>query len=193
MTVPQEFTPSDLIRLLHRYNFGCCVFGTVVGIIAFVFWIATIYASIRFVALIPLSMDSFDWVLPILLLCGITGIGLTNTSLFFTIQYDSDFPAIRKSLIWFPLSPDWITFPLMILCAAPLLTCWGISIFRQCASYNRARILLAWTLYLHLKDWNGWVPYPKFESQRQAILLLYRLNLVRVSRRFGILQVKCRE
>jgi hypothetical protein len=95
-------------------------------------------------------------------------------------------------LIWIPVNPGWSTFPLMIFCAAPLLTCWGISIFCQCFSYNRSRILLACTLYNYLNEWNDWVPYPKFESQRQAIFLLYRLNLVRVSYRFGVLQVKRR-
>jgi hypothetical protein len=173
------------------------MFGIVVEIIAFVFWIATIYVSILLAGLIPLARELPDWVLPILFLCGVTGIGYANITLFFNIQYDNDFPAIKKSVIWIPMNSGWSTFPLMILCAAPLWTYWGISIFGQCFSYNRSRILLARTLYNYLNDLNdlnddlnSWVPYPKFESQRQAIFLLYRLDLVRVSYRFGVLQVK---
>jgi hypothetical protein len=190
MTTPQEFTRSDLVKFLHQYNFGYCVFGIVVEIIAFIFWIITIYASILLSGSIPLVQELPDWLLPMLFLCGVTGIGYSNTSRFFNIQYDNDFPAIRKSWIWIPMNSGWSTFPLMIFCAAPLLTCWGISIFCQCFSYNRSRILLAWTLYGYLNNLNDWVPYPKFESQRQAIFLLYRLNLVYVSNRFGVLQVK---
>ncbi|MDR0705731.1 MAG: hypothetical protein LBF88_12175 [Planctomycetaceae bacterium] len=195
MTVPQEFTPSDLIRFLHRYNFGYCVFGIVVEIIAFLFWIATIYGSILLNGWIPLTHELPDWLLPMFVLCAVTGIGYSNTALVFSIQYDNEFPAIKKSWIWIPMNSGWSTFLLMIFCAAPLLTCWGISIFCQCFSYNRSRILLAWTLYHYLNNLNNknhlnsWVPYPKFESQRQAIFLLYRLDLVRVSHRFGVLQV----
>jgi hypothetical protein len=193
MTVPQEFTPSDLVRLIHRYNLGYCVFGTVVGMIAFVFWIVTIYVSIVLSALVPLPLQLPDGIMPVLFLCAVTGAGWLNTSLFFAVQYDNDFPAIKKSWIWLPMNSGCTMLPLMIFCAAPLLTMWGISIFRQCFSYNRSRILLAWTLYQYLNDWNNWVAYPQFESQRQAIFLLYRLNLVRVSYRFGVLQVKRRK
>ncbi|MDR1140295.1 MAG: hypothetical protein LBL62_01290 [Planctomycetaceae bacterium] len=193
MTVPQEFTLSDLIRLIHWYNLGYCVFGTVIGMIAFVFWIATIYVSIVLSALIPLPLPLPDGILPVLFLCVVTGTGWLNTSLFFNTQYDNDFPAIKKSLILLPMNPGCVIFPLIIFCAAPLLTVWGISIFRQCFSYNQSRILLALTLYQYLNNWNHWVPYPQFESQRQAIFLLYRLNLIRVSYRFGVLQVKQRK
>jgi hypothetical protein len=173
------------------------VFGIVVEIIAFIFWIATIYISIVLTGFltksIPLPYELPEWVLPMLFLCAVTGTGYFSTVLFFNTQYDNEFPAIVKSWIWIPVNSGWSTFPLMIFCAAPLLTCWGISIFCQCFSYNRSRILLAWTLYNYLNnlnDLNNWVPYPKFESQRQAIFLLYRLGLVRVSYRFGVLQVK---
>jgi hypothetical protein len=192
MTVPKEFTPSDLTWFIHRYNFGCCVFGVVVEMIAFVFWIATIYASIIFSMLIPLPLQLPDGVLPVLFLCIVTGTGWLNISLFFIPQYDNEFPAIEKSFIWLPVNSGLVTLPFMIFCAAPLLTFWGISIFCQCFSYNQPRILLAWTLYQYLDRWNDWVPYPKFEKQRQAIFLLYRLNLVRISYRFGVLQVKRR-
>jgi hypothetical protein len=166
------------------------VFGIIVEIIAFIFWIATIYISIFLTGLIPLPSELPDWLLPMLFLFGVTGIGCSNTSLFFNIRYDTDFPVIKKTLIWMPVHSGWSTFPLMIFCAAPLLTSWGISIFCQCFSYDRSRILLAWTLYNYLNEWNDWIPYPRFESQRQAIFLLYRLNLVYVSYRFGVLQVK---
>ncbi|MDR3198189.1 MAG: hypothetical protein LBU34_10015 [Planctomycetaceae bacterium] len=192
MTIPKEFTLSDLIRFIHRYNFGYCVFGTVVGMIAFIFWIATIYASIILSALTPLPFQLPDGILAVLFLCVVTGAGWMNTPFFFIVQYDNEFPAIKKSLIWLPANSGWMVFPLMIFCAAPLLTFWGISIFRQCFSYDRSRIMLAWTLYQYLNNWNDWVPYPQFESQRQAIFLLYQLNLVRVSYRFGVLQVKRR-
>ncbi|MDR0337118.1 MAG: hypothetical protein LBI18_08510 [Planctomycetaceae bacterium] len=193
MIVPQMFTKSDLVRLLHWYNLGYCAFGTIIVVIAFIFWLVTIYISMICSTLILLPfqfLGGMDNVLPILLLCVVTGAGWFSFTLFFTGQYDNEFPAIKKSLIWFPVNPGYIMFPLMICCAAPLWTGWGISIFRQCFSYNRSRILLAWTLYCYLNDWNNWVAYPQFESQRQAIFLLYRLNLVRVSYRFGKLQVK---
>ncbi|MDR2439375.1 MAG: hypothetical protein LBE12_08410 [Planctomycetaceae bacterium] len=190
MTVPKEFTLSDLIWFIHRYNIGYCVFGAVIEMIAFVFWIATIYISIILSALIPLPLP--DGILPVLFLCVVTGTGWLNLSFFFMVQYDNHFPAIKKSLIWLPVNPGCVVFLLMVFCAAPFLTFWGISVFRQCFSYNRSRILLAWTLYQYLNHWNDWVPYPQFESQRQAIFLLYQLNLVRVSYRFGTLQVKQR-
>jgi hypothetical protein len=169
------------------------VFGTVVEMIAFVFWIATIYASIIISTLIPLPLLLPDGILPVLFLCVVTGTGWLNTSLFFIAQLDNNFPAIKKTLIWLPVNSGCLVFPLMIFCVAPLMTFWGISIFRQCFSYNRSRILLALALYQYLNNWNDWVPYPRFESQRQAIFLLYQLNLVRVSYRFGTLQVKRRK
>jgi hypothetical protein len=191
MAIPQKLISSDLIRLIHRYNFGYCIFGTAVLITALALWIATVYVSIFFTGFITLPyFGSAEMVLSILFLCGIAGIGFSNTALFFAIRSDTDFPILRKTFTWSLAVPGWTTLLWTTLCIAPILTVWGITIFRQCFSYDSKRIGLACTLYVYLKDCGDWVPYPKFESQRQAVILLYHLGLVRISCRFGTLQIK---
>lgn len=114
-----------------------------------------------------------------------------------------------RSTLFIPDQPDYrfdeIEFPkwrlndhlgtaffLAIPGLAPALTGFAVHCFLRCFSMDRQRIELACLAYSHLLERDGWRSYPRLESQRQAVILLYHLKLVRISHRFGKLQFRIR-
>ena len=197
--------PQKLKRLVHRYNLICILHGSILMTAALFAWIATVYATVIITVAVrsidtddilerlaaPWSyLDPISCLLVAFVVAFAVWIGFFHTELFFTIQTDTDLRAARGVTTLHFLTPSWTTLALTIVCLAPILTWQALDAFRQYMTPNRSKVLLALTLYHYLHNWGDWVPYPKFESQRQAIILLARLGLVRVSRRFGKHQVK---
>lgn len=127
-------------------------------------------------------------VTPMVLLIG--GIGLRFCDQFLVVRYDDRFPMLRCYIVWDFAPPSIERFIFSPLFLAPILTCWGLTIFRECLPINREMRNQAAVMYRHLAVQGDWISYPPLESQRQAVVLLYHLGLVRISRRFGRLQVK---
>jgi hypothetical protein len=199
----EELTSADIVWLIRRYNFGRCLFGTIFLFFAFVFWFLTAYIMMDCLVVV-VSPNEFRnvWFTPwqclgigervflSLFLIGIAIFERVNSSLFFANRHDENFPVIRPQSDLIFAVPSMATIPLLLLCLAPILTVLSFTTFRQCLSSPSEQRTLACSLHCYLKQKSEWVSYPKLESQRQAILLLYRLGLIRISHRFGSLQIK---
>ena len=202
-SLPQKMTPRKLRWLIRRYNSGRILHGSCLLAAAAAFWMLTLYFIIVFVKMaLPESLAVYRWEMPwgsvnpvFMVIVGgllslIVWVGFFHWELFFAVRTDPDLRAIRcvSTMEW--LNPSWTTLFLSVVCLAPILTCLAAAVFRQRLTVGPARLYLAVTLFDYLDDWGDWVSYPKFESQRQAMILLVRLDLIRVSRRFGKHQVK---
>ncbi|HBT75478.1 MAG TPA: hypothetical protein DEB39_00815 [Planctomycetaceae bacterium] len=80
--------------------------------------------------------------------------------------------------------------PVLILLAAPICTGWAIHCLGNTIFPLPRRIRDARKAYRLLLRAGGWQPYPPFLSQRQAVALLAFLGYVRVSKRFGKVEVR---
>lgn len=200
---PKTMTARTLERRIRRFNGFCVLHGCVLSGFAVAFWCLTVYFIIVSITIARfgwnilaqwpepwLYFDPVCWGLVATALAGIVWIGFFHGELFFSVRVDPDLRAVRgvTELHWLP--PSWWSFLLSVLCFAPILTRLAAAAFDERISINSQRLQLAVTIYHYLDDWGDWVPYPSFESQRQAVILLSRLGLARVSRRFGKHQVK---
>ena len=183
---PQNMTTGKLWWIILRHNVGCVLHGGALLAVAAVFWGAAGY---------------FAWVIGHLLEFGptptlgaglamIVWLGFFRSELFFSVQTDPDLPCVRGIRNRMLLQPSWGTLVLIFFCFAPILTIQAGDAFRLVCFPGRRNIAAALTLYRYLDDWGDWVAYPKLESHRRTVVLLARLGLVRVSRRFGQLQIK---
>ena len=200
---PRELTPNDLARRIFQWNLKQCAWGTAVLVCASLFWALTAYGTLVLVtALRTLSkpewgppwseQDILSRGLTVVILLGLVYLGCSGWSPLF-VREISDPRFSEAELPHWTLSAHWGgEFLLAIPCIAPALTLLGLRILGRCFSWNRSRIHLACRTYVYLKQWNDWAPYPKLRSQRQAVALLYHLDLVRLSYRFGKLEIRAR-
>ncbi len=176
----QQLTTVDLQQRVWRYNRG-----------------------LRLRWLVALGLAALAWTLTLgclAMLGGLCAVGMGvvllpalfhgNRAAFFRQKPLLQAPSLRAPVDWelIPMSFGTLVFGLVV--AAPLLTGWAFSISRQRLSTRRTKLETACFLHDYLAKRNNWVPYPPFESQRQAIQVLETLEFVRVSRRFGRLQVR---
>lgn len=201
---PSEITPTQLVRSILRYNFGCGLFGAVVLLLSLGCWIGVFFLAVQTAAF----FDPFQKISCLSFLAGkegeslsilimvvsmiflIGGVGLFSYDWFLVVRYDDRFPALHRRIVW-EVAPQSIETRIVILiCIAPILTCWGLVILKGVLPMDRNGLRQACAMYRHLAEWGDWKPYPRLESQRQAVILLFHLGLVRISRRFGRLEVK---
>ena len=88
---------------------------------------------------------------------------------------------------------DWapgIFLPVALLCLAPHLTWLALHYFRSVCWPLPGELPRAVRAYRVLAASRGWQPYPPFLSQRRVLRLLALAGLIRISKRFGQLEVK---
>lgn len=191
---PESLTVPELRRRIRRYNSGYRLWGIVLLGLAVLFWLLTVAT----LAAVAAFFREGPWLLPdrvgivtIVAGCFLSAVLFrANRAVFFRRNRVFDAPALRGPVYWeaLPLSAGRLVFGILV--AAPLLTGLAVSVFRQRLSARPARLETACFVYNYLTATDSWIAYPPFESQRRAIQLLEALELVRVSRRFGRLQVK---
>ncbi len=186
----QQLTVADLQWRVRCHNGGHWIRGGFALSLAVSLWLAT--------------LDSLEMLGGLLLFDRFHSMGVgsallswlfySNRAAFFQPKSALQAPALRNPVEWEwrPISLGTLAFGLVV--AAPLMTGWACSILRSCCFFRRAELetLVETACFLrnYLAKRDSWAPYPVFESQRRAIQLLETLGLVRVSRRFGRLQVR---
>jgi hypothetical protein len=193
LTKTQDITPIMLTNLVRRYNCSCWVFGAILLVIAAFFWVIAAYLSFLVFSYFHFTSslrhaDLAAGVWVALYLGAVGAIGFSQQSLFFTVQPNWKLPALSGAIHIQPLSV--VSFLLLILCAAPIVTSFGLYRLRLRLRPDDREIILACSLLAHLKENKSWTSFPRLVSQRQSILLLNELHLIQISRRFGKLHVK---
>ncbi len=191
-------TVGNLRFMLFRHVCGHLLYGCGLLVLAGALWGGIIYLAFelrehgsRLVVAESVAVDHIAITMAILLLAINIWLGFFHSELFFFLRIDSDLPALRPVWPRELLSPSWMTLILAVFCWTPIVIILAgdafCRVFRLCFF---SRVKPALTIYRYLENWGDWVPYPKLESQRQAVILLAQLGLVRVTRRFGKHQVK---
>lgn len=122
----------------------------------------------------------------------LAGIGISSFPTLFVLESSDDRFAGIELPKW-RWNDQWGTDHCWALLGiAPALTLLGIRVIQRCFSFDRSRINLACRTYAYLDRWDDWAPYPKLFSQRRAVQLLYHMKLIRVSHRFGKLEIRIR-
>ena len=198
-------TPKALRRRILRWNLEQCAWGGTILAFSVPFWGLTIYVTFMFVAALrslpglefspPIPWNEQDVIsqgLNLFVLLLVTWFGMSGKLPLFVLK-DSD-PHFSKIDL-----PEWMLndqggteFWFALPGLAPALTLFGLRILGRCFSWRRSRINLACRTYASLQRLDNWIAYPKLLSQRQAVNLLYHLNLIHISCRFGNMEIRVR-
>ena len=200
-----ELTPDVLRRRIFRWNLEQCVWGGTILACSVLFWGLTIYVAFIIVAVLR-KLPNLEFTLPIpwneqdvisqglsvFVFLVVTWLGVSRRSTLFVAE-DFDPYVTGIDLPEWKLNVQggtefWFALPGL----APALTLFGFRILGRCFSWKRNRMNLACRTYAYLKHVDDWVAYPKLLSQRQAVILLYHLNLIYISHRFGKLEIRVR-
>jgi len=200
-----EFTPNDLRRRILRWNLEQCAWGGVILAGSALLWGLTIYGTFMFVAalrtlpnpefslLTPWSeSDAISRGLSVFILLLFTWLGVSRRSPLFVLKNSDPYVSGIELPEWKFNDQGGTWFWLALPGLAPALTLFGLRILMRCFSVKRSRINLASRTCVYLKHLDEWVAFPKLLSQRQAVILLYHLNLIHISHRFGKLEIRFR-
>jgi len=200
-----ELTPKALRRRILRWNLEQCAWGGTILACSVLLWGPTVYITFILVAVLrrlpnlefssPMPWNEQDVIvrgLSVFVLLVVTWLGVSRRSPLFVAE-DFDPYVTGIDLPEWKLNVQggtefWCALPGL----APALTLFGLRIFGRCFSVKRSRINLACRTYAYLKHLDDWVAYPKLLSQRQAVILLYHMDLIHISHRFGKLEIRAR-
>jgi len=198
MSDPAQLTLNDLRKRIVCWNLKQSALGGAILACSVFLWLLTIRGAVLLgnsLQTLPIPWNESDVLsrgLTAIVLLLVIRIGCSSRSpLFIWIKPDADFAEVE--LTEWRLNDQWgPEFWLALLGIAPALTFFGIDWTCRCFSLEKSRIDLACRTHAYLARQDNWVPYPKLLSQRRAVVLLYHLKLINVSKRFGNLEIRIR-